>query len=414
MRETLAASNRLPAPPEAATLPPAVTRRLWLAYLSGAFGLAATAQINFLVPLRARELGASFEVIGLLVGAGAVAPSLLAVTTGAAIDRLGPQRTFVIGTAATAILAALFVFVTNYWWFLLLQPLLGVTRNLGWLASQSYITGIGRIDQRHALAGRFAFFTNGGQMVAPLVIGGVAQLVGFRYAFLFLAAYAAAFAAIGLLLPPAGGGDGAARDANHGIGVRAALQMLALRPMQAVLLLSGMRLWVMWIYTAFVPAYLIDQGLQAATVGTVLATYGTVATLTAPTAGFWTRFASGPTVVAVGLGGGAVALLLAPHFVTVPLVYLAPALIGIGHGVSLPLILTIVAHAAPPGKRGIALGLRGAVNQGTAAAGPIIVGTLISGAGLSIGFTVAATVGVAMVSAARILHGSAPKVQDHL
>lgn len=390
-------------------MPPASSRRLWLAYLTGAYGLAASAQVNFLVPLRALELGASFDVIGLVVGAGAVAPSLLAVTTGAAIDRLGARRTFVIGTAASAVLAALFVFVTSYWWFLLLQPLLGTTRNLGWLASQSYITGVGRVEQRHALAGRFAFFTNGGQMVAPLIIGGVAQLVGFRYAFLFLAAYSAGFAVIGLLLPPVSKADA---PANHGIGVRSALQMLALRPMQAVLLLSGVRLWVMWIYTAFVPAYLVAQGLQPAAVGTVLAVYGIVATVMAPTAGFWTRFASGPTVAALGLGCGAVALLLAPQFVAVPLVYLAPALIGIGHGVSLPLILTIVAGAAPPGKRGIALGLRGAVNQATAAAGPIIVGTLISAAGIAIGFTVAATVGAGMVIGARILHASAASRQE--
>lgn len=377
--------------------------RIWLAYLTGAFGLAATAQINFIVPLRARELGASFDVIGLIVGAGAVAPALLAVSTGAVIDRLGARWSFVLGTGLTGLVAALFLFVTDFWWFLLLQPVLGTVRNFGWLASQSYITGAGEAHQRNLIAGRFAFFTNGGQMAAPAVIGAVAQLVGFRWAFLYFALYSLAFAAIGLLLPAGGHADARGARGSGGVGFRAALEMLAVRPVQAVLLLSGVRLWITWIYTAFVPAYLVDHGLEPATVGTVLATYGVVATVMAPTTGFWTRHASGPVVATLGLGCGAAALLLAPHVVNLPLAYLPPMLIGIGHGVSLPILLTEVAGAAPPGKRGVALGLRGAVNQATAAAGPMLIGALISASGIVMGFTIGGIVGGAMLVGAGML-----------
>lgn len=387
----------------------APVRRLWLAYVTGAFGLAATAQVNFLVPLRAHELGASFEVIGLIVGAGAAAPAILAVTTGAIIDRLGAKRTFVIGTGATALLSGLFMFVTRYWWFLLLQPLLGIVRNLGWLASQTYITGLGDEDQRQAIAGRFAFFTNGGQMVAPAMIGGVAQLAGFRWAFLFLSGYAAAFAVIGVLLPSLPRDNSHASAEGHGTGIRSALEMLALPWVQAMLLLSAVRLWVMWTYTAFMPAYMIEHGLQSATVGTVLATYGVLATVMAPTTAFWTRYASGPTVAILGLTFGVLGLLVAPHLMSVPAVYLTPVLIGIGHGISLPLLLTIMGGEAPAGKRGVTLGLRGAANQAAAATGPALVGSLIGAAGMGLGFTVAAMAGAAMLLGAHLLHVSAAR-----
>lgn len=387
----------------------APAERLWLAYLTGAFGLAATAQINFLVPLRARELGASFEAIGVIVGAGAAAPAILAVTTGAIIDRLGAKRTLVIGTAATALLSALYMSVTRYWWFLLLQPLLGIARNLGWLASQTYVTGLGDERQRQAIAGKFAFFTNGGQMVAPAIIGAVAQLVGFRLAFLFLSAYAGAFALIGALLPALPQEELPSAAGSHGIGIRSALSMLALPWVQAMLLLSAVRLWVMWTYTAFMPAYMIEHGLQSATVGTVLATYGVLATVMAPTTGFWTRYASGPTVAIAGLTFGVAGLLLAPHLVSLPLVYLTPVLIGIGHGISLPLLLTIMGGEAPPGKRGVALGLRGAANQAAAATGPALVGTLIASAGMGPGFAAAAMIGAAMLLGAHLRYASAAR-----
>lgn len=377
---------------------------LWLAYVSGAFGLAASGQINFLVPLRARELGASFEVIGLIVGAGAALPAVLSVTTGAAIDRLGPRRSFVLGTAATGVLAACSVFVTNYWWFLALQPVLGLARNLGWLASQAYVTGVGTEQQRHGIAGRFAFFTSAGQMAAPVMIGAVAQLTGFRWAFLFLAAYSAVFAAIGWLLPPVARASRAPGERPPATGLQSAIALLKQRPIQVMLLLSSLRLWITWIYTAFIPIYLVDNGAPPAAVGTVLATYGVVGALVAPTSGFWTRFANPATVATLAMGGGALALLLAPHLVTMPLVYLAPALIGISQGLSLPVILMIVGTSAPPGKRGVALGLRATMNQTTAAAGPILVGALISASGVVVGFTTGAVFAGLMVLGARLLH----------
>jgi MFS family permease len=388
--------------------PPAPRWRFWLAYISGAFGLAITTQLNFLVPLRARELGASFELIGIIVGASALAPALLSVTTGAVIDRFGARRTFVLATTATAACAALFVFVTSYWWLLVLQPSVGALRNVGWLAIQSYITGLPAERQLSAV-GRFAFFSNIGQMAGPALIGAVAQVAGFRWAFLFLAAYAAAFAVIGLLLPPAAPVPHA--PAKHGIGIRSAMEISVLRPVQVVLLLSGARMWISWVYAAFLPIHLVDSGLAPGTVGTVMAAAGVVAALLSPTADRWTRWLSAPSVATVSLACGALGLLLAPYLAVMPWVWLVPALVGVGNGVSLPVLLTLLASAAPPGRRGVAFGLRAAVNQTVAAAGPVMVGAVIAGSGMVLGFTAGAFVAAAILAGARLLASSRPSVE---
>ena len=382
---------------------------LWLAYFSGAFGLAATAQINFLVPLRARELGATFEIIGLIVGAGAAIPAILSVPTGAAIDRLGHRRAFVIGTFATALLSAACLFITNYWWFLLLQSVLGLVRNLGWLASQAYITGVGPAERRQATASRFAFFTSSGQMAAPAMMGAVAQYTGYRWAFLFLAAYALVFAAVGALLPAVPREQPQA-SAKPSLGLAAAIELLGNRPIQIVLMLSGLRLWITWVYTAFMPVYLVDHGLPPAMVGTVLATYGVLGALSTPTTEFWTRFTRPITVAMLAMGAGATGLLLAPHLVTLPWVYAVPALIGISQGLSLPVILSVMGAAAPPGRRGLALGLRATVNQTTAAAGPVLVGALISAVGVAPGFTLGGLFAGVIVVVAHWLYGPADPV----
>jgi len=379
-------------------------RPLALAYASGAFGLAMTAQVTFLVPLRARELGASFDIIGLLIGSGALAAALSSVSCGAVIDRLGPKRTFILGAAGTAVLSLLFVLVTSYWWFFLLQPVLGIARNLGWVASQGYITSVGTPQERPKLAGRFSFFSSVGQMAGPVLVGGAAQLFGFRLALLVPAVYALCFVLLGLLLTETRSADHATTRTAQGIGIRTALELIALRGIQVAMLLTFARLWVGHIYSTFLPVYLVDTGFEPGVVGTVMATSGLVAALMAPTTGFWTRYMSQQATAVVGLAAGAVALLLAPHVAVIPLVYLVPAFVGIGHGLSLPLLLSIVTTAAPADKRGVALGLRGTVNQTAATAAPVIVGPLITAVGMGLGFTTGGVVAIAMLVAVHMLH----------
>lgn len=384
---------------------PGTHRLAPLAYVIGAFGLAMSSQVNFLVPLRARELGAGFDVIGLIVGSGALAAAASSVTSGAAIDRLGPKRAFVVGALATAGVSVGFMVVqASYWWFLVLQPLYGVVRNLGWVASQSYITSFATDEERPRLTGRFSFFSNVGQMAGPLLVGGAASLVGFRYAFVVPLVYSVVFALVGLLLRETRAADHEITRERQGAGLRSALELTALRGIQVALLLTFARLWTSHVYNTFFPVFLVDSvGIQPGVVGTVIATSGLVAALMAPTTGFWTRFISQQGATAIALTFSAVGLILAP-VVVMPWVFVVPVLVGIGQGISLPLLMSIVTTAAPPTQRGVALGLRGLVNQTAATAAPVIVGPLMTALGLGLGFAAGGLVAGIMLMAARGLH----------
>lgn len=382
------------------------SRRLWLAYLSGGFGLAMTAQIAFLVPLRARELGAGFDLIGIIVGAGALAAALTSIPCGSIIDRLGPKRSFLVGTAATAVVSVLFALTGNVWVFLLLQPLHGVARNLGWVASQTYITATARDAlERPRLTGRFAFFGNVGKMVGPLLVGGAASLVGFQGALLVPAAYALLFLLLGFGLPetPRAGREGAPRK-KQGTGLRAAGQLTRIPGIQVALVLTSARLWISTVFSTFLPVFLIERAVDPAVAGVVVAAAGFVAAGVAPTAGRWSDRLTPQWATVVGLGCGALALVLAPVLVTMPLVFIPPALIGIAIGLSLPLLISIVTTAAPDEQRGIALGLRGTVNQAAGTAAPVVVGPIMSALGLGLGFVAGGGVGFALLATAAVLH----------
>ena len=354
-------------------------------YFSGGFGLAVSAQATLLIPLRARDLGAGFDAIGLIAGVGALAPALLAVVLGVVVDRLGPKRSFIVGAAATAGSSTLFVLVTNYWWFLALQPILGLSQTFGWVASQSYITSLGTVEDRPQLTGRFGFFVNVGQMAGPLLAGAAIQLVGVRGAFLLPALYSALFAIVGMLLLDTGNVGPPAPRAARGAAGRAFLELLKVPGIQFALVLTFTRLWIGRVFGIFAPVYLLDAGIKPGLIGTVVATSGLMAAAVAPTTGWWTRRLPQQTVAATGMACGAVGLVLLPHLHAIPSVYVVPALVGIGSGLSLPILLSIVTTSAPPERRGMALGMRTTGNQAASTAAPVIVGPMITSLGTGVG-----------------------------
>lgn len=400
------------AEPEALAAARRRQRARLLAYLIGAFGLSLSAQINFLVPLRARELGAGLDVVGLIIGSGTLAAALSSVTIGAIIDRIGPKRAFVIGAAGTAVASLAFMVVDSYWWFVALQPLHGVVRNLGWVASQGYITSFAADEERARLTGRFSFFSNVGTMVGPLLAGAAAAVIGFRWALVVPVGYSVVFALIGLALVETrtpddpeqqGPGSGGPRE-RGGAGLGAALSLLANRGIQVALILSFTRLWSSHVYSAFLPIFMVESGISADTAGVVMATSGFVAAIMAPTTGFWTRFLSPQAAAALGLGCNALGLVLAPHLGSVPAIFIVPVLVGIGIGLSLPLLITIVTSVVPAEKRGVALGLRALVNQVAATAAPVLIGPLMTLLGLTLGFTTGGAVAGVLLVTSRVLH----------
>jgi MFS family permease len=359
--------------------------RLWLAYASALFGLGVTAQLTFLVPLRARELGASFDGIGLIMGAGSFAAVFTAVPSGALIDRLGAKRTFMIGAGSTGAISLLFPLVTNYWWFLALQPLVGATHNLAWTASQSHITGIGSRSQGPTLTGRFSFVGSVGAMVGPVMCGTAAGLVGFRWALLLPVIYSLGCMVVGIFLAE----PVRSRRPRQGAGIRSAWRLLSVAGLQVVILLTFTRLWTSTVYATFMPVYLVDHGFEPGLVGTVTATTGFAAAAAAPTAGILTRRWTPLTVSFVALFCASGALVLAPHALAVPWLFLVPAIVGAGAGLSWPLLLTIVTSEAPEDRRGVALGLRSMAAQAGMTAAPVSVGRVVTLLGAATGFAAA-------------------------
>lgn len=375
--------------------------RMLLLYIAGSYGFGLSQMVGFLLPLRASELGAPLEVIGLMVGAGGLLPALLSVPSGALTDRIGARRSFVLATIATGVLAVCFALTTSFWMLGLIQLVQGFFRSMGWVAAQTYVTFIGTPAQRPAIMGRFSFAANAGPFIAPLLVSAVAELAGFQQAFLFVALVAFGYTAVGLALPdvrPRAAPTGARSQSGAGFG--AALALMRERGIQVALILTVVRLWLSSSWGPFYQVFLQDEGFRPFVIGTVLSANSAVALLVTLQAGRAVKLASAELVTAAALALGVLGMAVSPFVAVVPLVYLPALLLGTASGISLPLLMGIMGDNAPPGQRGVAVGLRGSATQAASMAGPVVAGQLVTGLGMALGFIANALILWSLLAAA--------------
>lgn len=379
-------------------------RRRLVAYGTGGFALAVNAMIQFLLPLRAVELGMEITLVGLLLAAKALTEALVAMPLGQVLDRIGVRAAFLIGTGSATLVLLAYSLATSFVVLLLLQVALGMSRPLAWIGAQHYVSGMRTGAEQAYDTGRLSFVANAGQIVGPLLIGVVASTVGLRGAFVALAVYASVFFLLGLALPSSSSamrGKTSTGASSRERGLTSALRLLAMPGMQVAMLLTAARLWIPTAWTSFFPLYLVVEAqLSEAVAGTVISTMALTATVVSLFTGRLSKLGRAESVTAAALAVAAVGLAIGPLLGGSPLVYLSAVLVGIGHGVSLPMLIVIVSNAAPEGQRGLALGLRTTFNQGAAMLAPLTVAPIIAMAGIALAFPVAGAVAGAAVLAA--------------
>ena len=370
----------------------------WLAYLTGGFGLAFNAMMTFLLPLRANDLGIDIAAIGLLLGAKGAVEALVSVPVGGLVDRIGPRKGFIIGTASCTVLVALYASATTLLALVALQLLVGVVRPMAWVGSQSFVAGLREGADQARDTGRLSLFATGSQIIAPLLVGFTAQIANTGTAFYALAGWCATFMVVGLLVPK--GADAGSRQAKKRRGLASGLRLLTNRGIRVAMFLTFARLWITTAYVAFFPLLLVTGGTSEGSAATLVSATAIVATSLSPTSGRLAERLRVDTLAAIALSCGAVGLALAPVFDSFPLAYIVAFLVGIGNVISLPTLLVLVSRAVSADRRGLALGLRSGVNQLAAALAPILVAAVIGATAAAAGFVLAGGVAVGLIGTA--------------
>ncbi len=337
-----------------------------------------------LAPLYALELGATTEVIGLLVAAAFVIPLFLAIPVGAIVDRV-PHKAMLIPAAAILAAAPLpvitFMSTTG---LAFTQVLLGISHLVLVVASQAYVASVGSGKQHEANFGWYTMFMSGGQLAGPIVAGVASDELSF------LAAYALV-ATVGLLaligfLPFRFTQVHRSAQAS-GFAWQKLRHLAGVSGFRVGVLVSFCVLFALTAYLTFFPLHLAALGYSTATIGLIIGVRALASTVVRPFMPLIITALSGRqatmlvTVVCVML-----AISLAGTASALWAVVAISVLVGVGVGISLPLAIVAVADHQHAEVRGAALGIQVTANRSAQALCPATLGLVAGALGLAAAF----------------------------
>jgi predicted MFS family arabinose efflux permease len=241
---------------------------------------------------------------------------------------------------------------------------------------------IGAYGAGEARTRNFATFALGASVAAfigPSLGGFSIDLWGFPTTHVVMAAIGLTPAAVLLAYPTLVPARAAHSKAEAGGG---SFELLRNPGLRRTLLMSGVTLTGIELFTFYFPVYGRSIGLSASAIGLVMSSYAVAAFLVRLGMPRATRRLGEVGVLTASLFIAGTVYLLVPFVDQAPLLALIAFMIGIGLGCAQPLTIILTYNHAPSGRSGEALGMRLTVNKLTQIVVPLAFGAMGSAFGL--------------------------------
>lgn len=322
------------------------------------------------VSLYSLELGASAMAVGVLAALFSVFPLLLAVHAGRISDRLGVRLPMIAGgLTMVAGLAVPLLFPGELGWLFVCPALLGLGHIYFHVSIHNLVGSLGDEAERTRNFSTFALGSSTAAAIGPSAAGFAIELGGFHAAFALLAAACAA-SALYLLFRPA------PQRVQHAGEERAksALDLLAIPALRRTLIMSGVALTGIELFSFYLPIYGRSIGLSPSTIGLILSSYAVAGFLVRAVMHRLAKRYTEVGVLTASLFLAALTYFLVPVLPNGALLAVAAFALGLALGSAQPLTIILTYNYAPAGRSGEALGMRIMANKVTQIAVPLAFG----------------------------------------
>ncbi len=332
------------------------------------------------VTLLAIKEGHSTAVVGALVALFAFLPMLCAVAAGRVSDRVGVRRPMLAGSLGLAAGALIPVLATGLFALLVSAALVGVSFMVFQVAAQN---ATGELGDATARVHNFSLLALGysiSGLLGPLIAGFTIDHGGFTTSFAVLALVPlvpfAILAAGRLALPGRHPGRAGAAEGS-------VFELLVHRKLRRVFAVNVLLAMGWDLHTIVIPVYGAAIGLSASQIGLVLASFA-AATFAVRVSMRWiVRRATEHQVLTIALFIASAVYMLFPFVHTAPALMAMSFTLGLGLGMSQPMVMSLLHSHAPPGRMGEAAGVRMSLVQTMSCAVPLVFGALGATVGLT-------------------------------
>lgn len=349
------------------------------------------------IPLFAKDLGASVAFAAIIVGLRGWGTMVFDLPAGAMIARFGERRSMLFGTIALAVMPFIIMVSRSPIVFAALVFVMGCSFAIWQLARLAYVTERAPLEVRGRALSLLGGTNRVGNLIGPLVGGVAAEAYGLETAFWLQAALSVAASAVMYLLVRAD--DRAPAAASHsGIYGRFATVVVEHRK---VFLTAGLATVAIQVLRrsreAAIPLWGDLIGMSPSQIGFILSGSILIEVLLFYPTGIvmdrWGRKWTGvPCLVLMAIG-----LMLFPFAHSFTMLLLAGMVTGLGNGFGAGIAMTLGADFSPAIGRNEFLGVWRLVGDIGGAAGPMVIGGLAGPIGL--GAAIAASGGLGALGA---------------
>jgi MFS family permease len=331
------------------------------------------------VSLDALARGASPATVGLLIALFALLPVIFSVVIGRFSDRVGARTPMLAGSAGLLVATAFPALYPGYPALFATAVLAGFSFTMFQVAVQHVTGEIGEPEKRAKRFSHLALAYSVSGILGPLIAGFAIDHAGFRATFALLAA----IPLLPIAILPTRRIPLPAPAAHEAPAVPRGMFDLVRRPAMRRLLAINALFALGWdLHTVFVPIFGAQIGLSASEIGSVLALFG-LATFAVRFATPWIVARAPETKVLAGaLFVAAAAYVAFPFAVGAISLAVISFTLGLGLGSGQPMVMSLLATRAPPGRMGEAAGLRMSLIQTMSVAVPLTFGALGTTLGL--------------------------------
>ena len=334
---------------------------------------------KMVVSLSALSMGATPFQVGIIGALFAVFPLLLAVVAGKTSDRIGVRRPIAGGAVMMALGILVPLAVPGLAGLMACATLVGLGHIFFHVSIHNLIGAYGEGEARTRNFATFSLGASVSAFIGPALSGFSIDGLGFPPTHMILAAISIVPAIIIVsyprLVPPR-----APHAANAEAG--SSLALLRIAGLRRTLVMSGVTLTGIELFTFYFPVYGRSIGLTASTIGLVMASYAVAAFIVRMGMHRAARTLGEIGVLTSSLFIAGATYMVVPFVDKALLLALLAFLLGIGLGCAQPLTILLTYNHAPEGRSGEALGMRLTVNKLTQILVPVLFGGLGSAFGL--------------------------------
>jgi len=400
--------------------------------------ISNTAVALFIVGLVSTEFPL---LIALIFASRQILTVCLSIYGGALMDQFGMRRIIFLFSLIGAAIALIYPLLPSVFgltwgitaaqeislWFIavmvFLQMIFGYMEVTSWIGVQALVSQ--RFKGHPVFAGRMTFGARIGGILGPPLFGLIWDSWGSWGGFGFITCWTLCGAAVALLVPE----DHGAPTINLNITKTSTsrspqvmpqvsdyaqtFRMLLVPAVAMVVMVTILRQTGSGVQSTFYVVWLDKElGLSGTLIGVLLGAMNTASALAALSSGFWARHMGTHWILIVTIGMSIIGVTVVPALGNVyVLLMIVICIRGIGQGLNLPMMITILTRNVPGNLLGRVTAMRIAFNRGGGALVPLGMGALAELVGMANSFYIIGATGLIMLAMLSLWVARSPDFQ---